>query len=65
IPVPPLDGSRLLALVLPPSRGHVIYFLDRWGFLILLLLVFFVLPRPLFLLVNHLSILLLGIVGYA
>jgi Zn-dependent protease len=40
IPLPPLDGSRLLTIFLPPSKQKVIYFLDRWGFIILLGLVF-------------------------
>jgi len=46
IPIPPLDGSRLLTLFLPPSKHQIIYFLDRWGFLILLGVVFFM-PRVL------------------
>jgi Zn-dependent protease len=41
IPLPPLDGSRLLTIFLPPSRQRIIFFLDRYGFLILLGLVFF------------------------
>jgi Zn-dependent protease len=41
VPLPPLDGSRLLTIFLPPKRQNVIYFLDRWGFIILLGLVFF------------------------
>lgn len=41
IPLPPLDGSRLLTIFLPPDRQNVIYFLDRYGFLILLALVLF------------------------
>jgi Zn-dependent protease len=41
VPLPPLDGSRLLTIFLPPHRQNVIFFLDRWGFLILLALVFF------------------------
>jgi Zn-dependent protease len=40
IPLPPLDGSRLLTIFLPPGKQQVIFFLDRYGFLILLLLVF-------------------------
>lgn len=40
LPLPPLDGSRLLTIFLPPSRQNVIYFLDRWGFLILIGIVF-------------------------
>ena len=41
IPLPPLDGSRLLTIFLPPRRHNVIFFLDRYGMLILLGLVFF------------------------
>ena len=41
VPLPPLDGSRLLTIFLPPQRQNVIFFLDRWGFIILLALVFF------------------------
>ena len=40
IPLPPLDGSRLLTIFLPPGKQKVIYFLDKWGFLVLILLVF-------------------------
>ena len=36
IPLPPLDGSRLLTIFLPPKRQNVIFFLDKYGFLILL-----------------------------
>lgn len=41
IPLPPLDGSRLLTIFLPQSRQNVIFFLDRYGFLILIALIFF------------------------
>lgn len=41
IPLPPLDGSRLLTIFLPPSKQKVIFWLDRYGFLVLLLLLFF------------------------
>ena len=41
IPLPPLDGSRLLTIFLPPRRQNVIFWLDRYGFLILLALLFF------------------------
>lgn len=41
MPLPPLDGSRLLTVFLPPDKQHIIYFLDRYGLLILLGLVFF------------------------
>ncbi|MGH2730075.1 MAG: site-2 protease family protein [Actinomycetota bacterium] len=41
LPVPPLDGSRLLTIFLPPRRHNIIYFLDQYGILILLVIVFF------------------------
>ncbi|MDQ3981045.1 MAG: site-2 protease family protein [Actinomycetota bacterium] len=41
VPLPPLDGSRLLTIFLPPSKQKIVFFLDRYGFLILLALVFF------------------------
>ena len=36
IPLPPLDGSRLLTIFLPPRHQRIVFFLDRWGFLILI-----------------------------
>ena len=47
IPVPPLDGSRLLTIFLPPDKQKIVFFLDRYGFLILLVVVFLG-PRTLF-----------------
>jgi Zn-dependent protease len=41
IPLPPLDGSRLLTIFLPPKRQNIIYFLDKYGFFILLGLLLF------------------------
>ena len=41
LPLPPLDGSRLLTIFLPPRHQKVIFFLDRYGFIILLALVIF------------------------
>lgn len=40
LPIPPLDGSKMLAAILPSSMANVIYFLDQYGMFILLLLVF-------------------------
>jgi Zn-dependent protease len=39
IPVPPLDGSKILAGILPNSAGHFLYSLEQYGFVILLALV--------------------------
>ena len=41
IPIPPLDGSRLLTIFLPPSKQHLLFFLDRYGMVILLLILLF------------------------
>jgi len=40
IPVPPLDGSKILAGLLPDSAGKYIYMLEQYGMVILLLLFF-------------------------
>lgn len=41
VPLPPLDGSRLLTIFLPAGKQRIVFWLDRYGFLILLGLVFF------------------------
>jgi len=41
IPIPPLDGSKVLFSLLPPSYAHVEYWLERYGFMILIGLIFF------------------------
>lgn len=40
IPVPPLDGSKILASLLPPQRGQTFVQLERYGPLILIVLIF-------------------------
>jgi len=43
VPIPPLDGSRVLFAVLPQTPGtfKAAYFLERWGLLFVLIFVFF------------------------
>ena len=41
LPIPPLDGSRLLPLVLPPRGREVYRQIEQFGFLILFALLFF------------------------
>ena len=36
LPIPPLDGSTLLTVLLPPSRQNVVRFLDQYGIFLLL-----------------------------
>jgi len=40
IPIPPLDGSRLLAWMLPPRQAAAIDGLERYGMIILMVLIF-------------------------
>jgi Zn-dependent protease len=40
LPIPPLDGSTLLSILLPPSRQNIVRFLEQYGvFLLLALLI--------------------------
>jgi len=41
IPIPPLDGSKILYAILPERWAKVRMFLDRYGFFILLFFLFF------------------------
>jgi Zn-dependent protease len=36
LPIPPLDGSSLLTVLLPPSRQNIVRFLDQYGIFLLL-----------------------------
>lgn len=36
LPIPPLDGGAVLGWILPRSLQHIVDFLGRWGFLLLL-----------------------------
>ena len=40
IPIPPLDGSRVLAYFLPPAGRRIMIMLERYGFLILIAFIF-------------------------
>ena len=40
IPIPPLDGSKILAIMLPPSMMRGYFFLEQYGMIIILVLVF-------------------------
>jgi Zn-dependent protease len=60
LPFPPLDGSKVLSTFLPPSFEPIMNLLETYGFLILLLLVYWgvvgVIIRPVFYLVNYLLV---------
>ena len=40
IPIPPLDGSKILGMMLPPSAMRTFFMLERYGMFIILILVF-------------------------
>lgn len=40
IPIPPLDGSRIVASLMPPRASAIYLRLEPWGFFILLILMF-------------------------
>ncbi len=41
VPIPPLDGSKVLYALLPPSLENIKVFLDRFGFVLVLIFVFY------------------------
>lgn len=41
IPIPPLDGSRILFSFLPIKYRHIENMLERWGFVVMLLFIIF------------------------
>jgi Zn-dependent protease len=43
IPIPPLDGSRILSGLLPDRYSHLMAQLDRFGFIFLIIFFFFIL----------------------
>lgn len=60
IPIPPLDGSRILAGVLPENYSYKLAQIERFGFIILILLLVSGVLNILFTLALRLSILLTG-----
>ena len=65
IPVPPFDGSRIVLLFLPQRLYFKAMQYERQIMLIVLLLVFFgLLNRPLSIVVNFLWELLVGLTGF-
>lgn len=64
IPIPPLDGSRVLSALLPADKQEFIFFMDKWGFLILLGLAFFILPRVLPPIATAAELWILRLIGY-
>lgn len=63
IPIPPLDGSKVLLSQLPYHLAKEYQKLERYGFLLLLFLIF-IFPTPLFLLLNFFINLFSKILGF-
>ncbi len=65
IPVPPLDGSKILAGLLPRKYSHTIFLLEKYGFAILLLLMFTgIISRVLIPIVRLIELGIAGLVGF-
>jgi len=60
IPIPPLDGSRILMYFLPPNGRRMLASIERYGFFILLLLLYFGALSPVFTGIQRLWAFLLG-----
>lgn len=41
VPIPPLDGSKVLYALIPPSQTHLIAFLERYGIVLFFAFIFF------------------------
>lgn len=41
VPIPPLDGSKILFAILPDSANNIKMFLEQWGMFLLLLFIFY------------------------
>lgn len=64
IPFPPLDGSKILASVLPNKYYDTWMYLERYGFIILMFLLFFNILTPILSIgTGFISSLIFGIVG--
>lgn len=61
LPVPPLDGSKILSAVLPRALQGVLWSLERYGFL-LVVLVITVFREPVFRLINWVTLTLMRLI---
>ena len=65
IPVPPLDGSKILAGLLPRRYSNIVYNLEKYGFIILILMmVFGVIGAVLMPIVGFIETLLFSLAGF-
>jgi Zn-dependent protease len=61
IPIPPLDGSRVLGALLPYRWQHIQYTLERFSFFFVLIFIFFIWPRFFLPIVVYLFTLITGL----
>ncbi len=60
LPVPPLDGSRLITVLIPPKYEHISMALERYGFLMLIGLII-IFPGIFFSIVQPITLFLLNL----
>ncbi len=61
LPIPPLDGSRVLMGMLPPATARTYARMEPFGFILLLVLFYTgIIPRLIMPIISHASLLLLG-----
>jgi Zn-dependent protease len=63
LPIPPLDGSTLLSIALPPSRQNIVAFLNQYGIFLVLGLLFLA-PNLLTPIFQAITEALYGLVGF-
>lgn len=62
-PIPPLDGSKVLMSILPYNLAKEYQKLERYGFILLIFLIF-IFPTPFFLILRFLVNILASILGF-
>ena len=69
IPIPPLDGSKVLSMFLPISALRAFFFMERWGFIIIMILAYIgilgVIMNPFFTAANDILVWTINLIGGA
>ena len=69
IPIPPLDGSKVLSMFLPISALRGFFFMERWGFLIIMAFAFLgiipVIMNPFFRVAENFLVWTINLIGGA
>ena len=64
MPIPPLDGSKIFATFLPYKWQEIMFQLERWGMLILILFIFLLFPTVIMPILNFVFYLIVGVPFY-